>query len=166
MLFLPLLSTARNTRSFYSKQAESAVSTIPSKKRRMSEPSRTKKQKTSDQSHHVNITRAIGLAVNNVRELSGGPFGCVIVDKEGTVVGEGKNCVTKNNDPTAHAEVCAIRAACAKLGTFQLQDCVLYTSCEPCPMCLGAIYWARIPEVVFSCSRGDAASVGTTTVYG
>lgn len=90
---------------------------------------------------------------------SGGPFGCVIV-KDGKVIGQGYNEVTSTNDPTAHAEVVAIRNACKNLNSFKLEGCVLYTSCEPCPMCLGAIYWARPDRVVYACSREDAAAIG------
>ncbi len=89
----------------------------------------------------------------------GGPFGCVIV-RQGEIVGRGNNRVTSANDPTAHAEVTAIRDACARLKTFQLNDCELYTSCEPCPMCLSAIYWARIPTIYFANTRSDAAEIG------
>ena len=89
----------------------------------------------------------------------GGPFGCVIV-KDGEIVGRGNNKVTSTNDPTAHAEVVAIREACKALGDFQLTGCVLYTSCEPCPMCLGAIYWARPDRIVYACTREDAADAG------
>ena len=88
----------------------------------------------------------------------GGPFGCVIV-KDGEIVGEGCNKVTSSNDPTAHAEVVAIREACKHLGTYQLSDCEIYTSCEPCPMCLGAIYWARPKRVVYANTRYDAAAI-------
>jgi tRNA(Arg) A34 adenosine deaminase TadA len=88
----------------------------------------------------------------------GGPFGAVVV-KDGQIIGKGNNRVTSSNDPTAHAEVEAIRDACRHLGSFQLEGCVLYTSCEPCPMCLGAIYWARPDRVVYACSRADAAAI-------
>jgi tRNA(Arg) A34 adenosine deaminase TadA len=94
-----------------------------------------------------------------MRSGRGGPFGCVIV-RQGQVIARGNNRVTSTNDPTAHAEVTAIREACQKLGTFQLNDCELYTSCEPCPMCLAAIYWARIPEVYYGNTRADAAAIG------
>ena len=100
---------------------------------------------------------AIELAVENIKN-GGGPFGAVIV-KDGAVVATGANRVTANNDPTAHAEVCAIRAACTKLGTFDLSGCVIYTSCEPCPMCLGAIYWAHIDKIYYGANQQDAASV-------
>ena len=103
------------------------------------------------------MRQAIALAVDNV-ENGGGPFGAVIV-KDGKVIATGTNRVTPNNDPTAHAEVCAIRAACAQLGTFNLSGCVLYTSCEPCPMCLGAIYWAHIDKIYYGANQHDAAAV-------
>jgi tRNA(Arg) A34 adenosine deaminase TadA len=102
---------------------------------------------------------AIELARRGVETNSGGPFGAVVV-KDGEIIGEGWNCVTSENDPTAHAEIVAIRAACEKLGEFQLDGCVLYTSCEPCPMCMGAIYWARPEKVFFACTREDAAIIG------
>ena len=105
------------------------------------------------------MTRAIELAKIGVETHMGGPFGCVVV-KNGAVVGEGNNRVTSTNDPTAHAEVIAIREACKTLNTFQLDDCTIYTSCEPCPMCLGAIYWARPEKVFFGCTRDDAAKIG------
>jgi tRNA(Arg) A34 adenosine deaminase TadA len=105
------------------------------------------------------MREAIGLSMESVRSGRGGPFGCVIV-RAGKVVGRGSNEVTTSCDPTAHAEVVAIRDACRRLGTFQLTDCELYTSCEPCPMCLSAVYWARIPTVYYGNSRSDAANVG------
>lgn len=105
------------------------------------------------------MRRAIELAQNGIDANDGGPFGCVVV-KDGEIIGEGWNCVTSTNDPTAHAEVVAIRKACEKLRNFQLEDCVIYTSCEPCPMCLGAIYWARPKQFFFACNREDAANVG------
>lgn len=105
------------------------------------------------------LREAIRAARNGMNSGHGGPFGCVIV-KNGQVVGRGSNRVTSSNDPTAHAEVVAIRDACEKLGTFQLTGCVLYTSCEPCPMCLGAIYWARPDRIVFAGTREDAADAG------
>lgn len=104
------------------------------------------------------INQAIDLATENVRN-GGGPFGAVIV-KDGEVIATGVNRVTSNADPTAHAEVQAIRSACAKLGHFELKGCVLYTSCEPCPMCLGAIYWARLDRVVYAGTQTDAAEAG------
>jgi guanine deaminase len=105
------------------------------------------------------MRRAIILATENVRSGAGGPFGAVIV-KDGRVVAEGVNRVTSTNDPTAHAEVVAIREACRKLGDFQLAGCDLYTTCEPCPMCLGAIYWARPARVFYACVAADAAAAG------
>jgi len=102
------------------------------------------------------MRKAIRLAQKGMDSNSGGPFGAVVV-KNGVVVGEGYNCVTSENDPTAHAEIIAIREACKNLKTFQLDDCVIYTSCEPCPMCLGAIYWARPKKVFYACTRQDAA---------
>jgi len=105
------------------------------------------------------MREAIHLAEQGMRAGRGGPFGCVIV-RHGQIVGRGHNRVTSTNDPTAHAEVVAIRDACATLETFQLADCELYTSCEPCPMCLSAIYWARIPTIFYGNTRGDAAAIG------
>ncbi|MEZ4790130.1 MAG: nucleoside deaminase [Flavobacteriales bacterium] len=105
------------------------------------------------------IRAAIALAREGMERGDGGPFGCVIV-KNGVIVGRGNNRVTSSNDPTAHAEVVAIREACKQLGSFQLEGCVLYTSCEPCPMCLGAIYWARPDRIVFAGTRVDAADAG------
>ena len=110
----------------------------------------------SDQDY---LREAIALAKGGMQRGDGGPFGCVIV-KGGTIIGRGNNRVTSTNDPTAHAEVVAIRDACTALGDFQLTGCVLYTSCEPCPMCLGAIYWARPDRIVFACTREDAADAG------
>ncbi|MBI3663952.1 MAG: nucleoside deaminase [Acidobacteria bacterium] len=105
------------------------------------------------------MQRAIALAMDNVRSGRGGPFGAVVV-KDGAIIAEGANCVTAVNDPTAHAEIVAIRAACRALGTFQLTACDIYTSCEPCPMCLGAIYWARPAHVFFAATAADAAAAG------
>ena len=105
------------------------------------------------------MARAIQLAVENVHSGQGGPFGAVIV-KDGNILAEGANRVTLTNDPTAHAEVLAIREACKKLGLFELRNCDLYTSCEPCPMCLGAIYWARLSRVYFGGLAADAAHAG------
>jgi tRNA(Arg) A34 adenosine deaminase TadA len=105
------------------------------------------------------MRRAIELAQAGIDANAGGPFGCVVV-KNGEIVGEGVNRVTTTNDPTAHAEVVAIRDACTKLDSFQLEGCVIYTSCEPCPMCLGAIYWARPARIVIACDRNDAAKAG------
>ena|SRR5881394_1126503 len=105
------------------------------------------------------MERAIELAIENVNVGNGGPFGAVIVSG-GKIVGEGTNIVTSTNDPTAHAEITAIREACRRLRSFQLGDCEIYTSCEPCPMCLGAIYWARPKAVYFAASAADAAKAG------
>ena len=105
------------------------------------------------------LRRAIALATENVLGAKGGPFGAVIV-RAGRIVGEGANSVTATYDPTAHAEVNAIRAACRALGTFVLAGCELYTSCEPCPMCLAASYWARLDAIYYGCSAADAARAG------
>ena len=105
------------------------------------------------------MQEAIQRAVENVRSGRGGPFGAIVV-KDGRVIARGTNLVTSANDPTAHAEVTAIREACRALGTFQLAGCEIYTSCEPCPMCLGAIYWARPDRVFFAATASDAAEAG------
>ena len=105
------------------------------------------------------MQRAIVLARQGMDNNAGGPFGCVVVH-DGHIIGEGNNRVTSTDDPTAHAEIVAIREACKALNTFQLDGCSIYTSCEPCPMCLGAIYWARPANVFFACTREDAAAVG------
>jgi tRNA(Arg) A34 adenosine deaminase TadA len=109
--------------------------------------------------HNAFMARAIELSIENVRSGRGGPFGAVVV-KDRKIIAEGVNCVTLTNDPTAHAEVSAIREACKKLGTFELTGCEIYTSCEPCPMCLGAIYWARPARIYFGNSAADAANAG------
>jgi len=101
---------------------------------------------------------AIALAEKNVADGAGGPFGAVIVHN-GEIIGEGTNQVTSSNDPTAHAEVVAIRNACQKLGTFSLEGCEVYTSCEPCPMCLSAIYWARLDRIFYGNTKADAAEI-------
>jgi len=105
------------------------------------------------------MRRAIELSVRNVHSGNGGPFGAVVV-KDDAIVGEGTNQVLATNDPSAHAEVVAIRAACQKLRTFQLSDCEVYTSCEPCPMCMGLIYWARPRIVYYANTADDAARIG------
>jgi len=105
------------------------------------------------------MQRAIELAQAGIDMNAGGPFGCVIA-RDGHIVGEGVNQVTSTNDPTAHAEIVAIRNACRDLNSFQLDGCVVYTSCEPCPMCLGAIYWARPRQIYIACDRNDAAAAG------
>lgn len=104
------------------------------------------------------MRKAIELSVENVRN-GGGPFGAVIV-KDGEIVATGVNRVTASHDPTAHAEVSAIRAACQRLGTFNLSGCEIYTSCEPCPMCLGAIYWAHLDKIYYGNNKTDAARIG------
>jgi guanine deaminase len=104
------------------------------------------------------LERAIELSRQGMHQDNGGPFGCVIV-LDGEIVGEGFNMVTTSNDPTAHAEIVAIRQACKKLNTYQLEGCEVYTSCEPCPMCLGAIYWARPKRVIYANTRYDAAAI-------
>jgi tRNA(Arg) A34 adenosine deaminase TadA len=105
------------------------------------------------------MARAIQLSLDNVLSGRGGPFGAVIV-KNNAILAEGANEVTSTHDPTAHAEVMAIRRACQKLGTFELQGCEIYSSCEPCPMCLGAIYWARLSRIYFANDEADAARIG------
>ncbi len=107
--------------------------------------------------HEKFMQMAIDLAMDGMSNNIGGPFGCIIV-KDGKVVGKGCNSVATTNDPTAHAEVMAIRDACKNLNNFQLDGCFVYTSCEPCPMCLGAIYWARPAKVYYGCTRHDAAA--------
>ncbi len=104
------------------------------------------------------LEKAIELSRQGMQQGNGGPFGCVIVMND-EIVGEGCNMVTSTNDPTAHAEVVAIRQACKKLNTYQLDGCEVYASCEPCPMCLGAIYWARPKRVVYANTRQDAAAI-------
>lgn len=105
------------------------------------------------------MREAIRLAHHGIEKNYGGPFGCVIVQGD-EIIGRGWNRVTSSNDPTAHAEIVAIRDACARLRTFQLSECDLYTSCEPCPMCMGAIYWARPQRIFFANTRHDAAEIG------
>ncbi|HVU58739.1 MAG TPA: nucleoside deaminase [Puia sp.] len=105
------------------------------------------------------LQQAIELAKQGIENGAGGPFGCIIV-KDGQVIGRGNNQVTSTNDPTAHAEVMAIRDACRHLGNYQLTDCDVYASCEPCPMCLGALYWARPRRVVYASTRDEAAEAG------
>jgi guanine deaminase len=109
--------------------------------------------------HNKFMARAIQLSLENIESGRGGPFAAVVV-KHGEIVAEGANCVTSTNDPTAHAEVVAIREACKKLNHFELKGCEIYTTCEPCPMCLGAIYWARPLRVYFANTAADAASAG------
>src|SRR5689334_16012360 len=112
------------------------------------------------------MQRAIELSLENVRSGAGGPFAALVV-RNGSVVATGTNQVTAAQDPTAHAEVVAIRSACQALHNFQLSDCELYTTCEPCPMCMGAIYWARLARVYYANTRDDAARIGfdDTLIY-
>jgi guanine deaminase len=110
------------------------------------------------------MRRAIALSIENIQAARGGPFGCVIV-RDDRILAEGTNCVTSANDPTAHAEVIAIRNACRKLGSWQLTGCEIYSSCEPCPMCLGAVYWARPSRLYFAGSGADAAAVGFDDLF-
>jgi guanine deaminase len=109
--------------------------------------------------HTPYMFEAIRLAEEGMNRNEGGPFGCVIV-KDGIIISRGNNKVLCTNDPTAHAEIVAIREACRHLNSFQLDGCELYTSCEPCPMCLGAIYWARPAAMYYACTREDAARIG------
>jgi guanine deaminase len=117
--------------------------------------------------HNPFMARAIELSIENARMGRGGPFGAVVV-KDGKIIAEAANNVTGTNDPTAHAEILAIRAACRTLGAFELTGCEIYTSCEPCPMCLGAIYWARPDRVYYGNTAADAAKVGfdDSFIYG
>lgn len=112
--------------------------------------------KTQD---HEYLRQAIELSKQGILSNEGGPFGAIVV-KNDVVIGRGLNKVTSSSDPTAHAEIVAIRDACQHLNSFQLEGCTIYSSCEPCPMCLGAIYWARPSRLVFACTREDAASIG------
>lgn len=105
------------------------------------------------------MQEAIAMASEGSQNLQGGPFGAVVV-KDGQIIGRGNNRVVIGNDPTAHAEVTAIRDACQHLGSFKLDGCEIYTSCEPCPMCLGAIYWSRIEKIYYGANREDAAVIG------
>jgi guanine deaminase len=114
---------------------------------------------TETELHHKFMRIAIRLSEQNVSKALGGPFGAVIV-KDGKVIAKSANKVTLKNDPTAHAEVSAIRLACRKLKTFDLSGCVIYTSCEPCPMCLSAIYWAQIDSIFYANTKKDAANIG------
>jgi len=109
--------------------------------------------------HEDFMRMAISLSEYNVKEGQGGPFGAVIV-KDGMVLARSANKVVPTNDPTAHAEISAIRLACQELGTYNLEGCEIYTSCEPCPMCLGAIYWARIDKIYYANTKADAAAIG------
>jgi len=110
------------------------------------------------------MQRAIELSIESVEQRNGGPFGAVVV-KDGRILAEGTNSVVENNDPTAHAEIVALREACRKLNSFQLTGCDIYSSCEPCPMCLAALYWARPAKIFFAGTRDDAAKVGFDDTY-
>ncbi len=114
--------------------------------------------------HEKFIKEAVRLARENVPTGKGGPFGALVV-KNGEIIGRGANQVTSSNDPTAHAEIVAIRDACKNLGDYQLHDCIIYASCEPCPMCLGAIYWARPKMIVFAAENTDASKAGFDDSY-
>ncbi|MFP4128122.1 MAG: nucleoside deaminase [Desulfonatronovibrio sp.] len=113
----------------------------------------------SEQAAQLFMEKAIALSEKNLEMLHGGPFGAVVV-KDNQVIGQGYNQVILTNDPTAHAEIVAIRQACAQLGSYSLQGCSVYSSCEPCPMCLGAIYWARPANLYYACTRHDAGLIG------
>lgn len=114
----------------------------------------------------IYMQKAIDLAYDNVADNKGGPFGAVVV-KDGKIIGQGSNLVTENNDPTAHAEIVAIREAARYLGTFSLEGCEIYASCEPCPMCLGAIYWAHLDKLYYAATKDDAskADFDDTFIY-
>ncbi|MGG6313575.1 nucleoside deaminase [Paenibacillus macerans] len=113
----------------------------------------------TEQDHYYWMEVAIREAYENVSHAQGGPFGAIVV-KDGQIIGKGRNGVTALKDPTAHAEVQAIREACRHLNDFQLKDCAIYTSCEPCPMCIGAIYWARPDAVYYASTKEEAAEIG------
>lgn len=113
----------------------------------------------NENQHEEFMRIAIALSIENVSENIGGPFGAVVV-KDGKLIAKSANKVTTTNDPTAHAEVSAIRLACQELNTFDLNGCIIYTSCEPCPMCLGAIYWSRIKTIYYANTKADAAHIG------
>lgn len=125
----------------------------------MKEPRSSSRHQARPMSDHLHLRRAIQLALEHSRDGTAGPFGAVVV-RDGEVVGEGWNSVVESHDPTAHAEVLAIRDAARRLGSHVLDGCTIFSSCEPCPMCLSAIYWARIGRVVFSASGEDARDIG------
>jgi len=125
---------------------------------------RLKNKQLQMENHKHFLELATKIAVESVLESNGGPFGAIIV-KDGNIIGKGYNKVTFSNDPTAHAEIVAIRDACNHLNSYQLKDCIIYSSCEPCPMCMGAIYWARPKMLVFGATRNDAAKVGFDDSY-
>ena len=109
---------------------------------------------------NIYMEKALKNAKDGIKNKEGGPFGAVIIDKKGNVISNGNNKVIKNNDSTAHAEIVAIREACKKLNTYDLSEYILYTSCEPCPMCLSAIIWSNIKEVYYGCTKEDAGKIG------
>lgn len=113
----------------------------------------------TQEQHDIFMRRAIALSLQGMQDRDGGPFGAVIV-KDEEVIAEGNNQVTSQNDPTMHAEIVAIRRACEKLGTFDLSGCTLYTSCEPCPMCVGAVYWSHLDALYYANTKEDAAAIG------
>ncbi len=121
-------------------------------------------EKSTKKEHIRFLQQAIDIANTNVHTGIGGPYGALIVHN-GNIIAYSGNCVTSTLDPTAHAEISAIRKACQSLQNFHLPDCILYSSCEPCPMCLGAIYWARIRQVFYACSRFDASAAGFDDLF-
>lgn len=128
-------------------------------KRFIDEAAKAEMSTNSEFNHERFMKKAIEIAIKGMDANEGGPFGCIVV-KDGKIIGRGNNSVTLTNDPTAHAEIIAIREACNHLNSFQLDDCIMYTSCEPCPMCLGAIYWARPSKVYYAGSKQDAEQSG------
>lgn len=109
---------------------------------------------------NIYMKKAFDQTIHGLNHKEGGPFGAVIIDKNGNIISSSNNTVLKDNDPTAHAEINAIRSACKNLNTYDLKDCILYTTCEPCPMCLSAIIWANIKEVYYGCTKEDANNIG------
>jgi tRNA(Arg) A34 adenosine deaminase TadA len=129
-------------------------------KKFLDEAAKAQENREPTESFHKDfMSEAVKVAIKGMNANEGGPFGCVVV-KDGKVIGRGNNKVTSTNDPTAHAEITAIRDACKSLNDFQLEGCIIYTSCEPCPMCLGAIYWARPDKVYYGSNQKDAADIG------
>ena len=128
-------------------------------KKFLDEAAKSMPAKTSTDEHEYFMKKAIEIAIKGMENNEGGPFGCIVV-KDGKIIGKGNNKVTSTNDPTAHAEIAAIREACKHINNFQLDGCTIYTSCEPCPMCLGAIYWARPDQVFYAADQQDAANAG------
>ena len=128
-------------------------------KKFLDEAAKTYSKKDDTKTSENYMEEAVSIAIKGMNANEGGPFGCIVV-KDGKIIGKGNNKVTSTNDPTAHAEIIAIRDACKQLNSFQLDGCIIYTSCEPCPMCLGAIYWARPDKVYYAGNQKDAANVG------